>query len=192
VRADLERFLRDAHIFARLVEQILEAGYLEKASGDRLTFGQLNILKFLARPGRKLIKDVAGFLNASYAAASKAVSRLEKKKLVRTRTWGEDARAELVEVTAKGHQLIEGYERYKAGRLETSLKGEDLELAARGLEQAIGFLMRDRDVAGNPCLACGVYYSKSCVSRLFGARCPMESCAPAGGSDKEAPPQRPT
>ena len=176
MRADAERFLRDAHILARLVEQILEEGYLRAASGDRITFAQLNILKHLARPGEKLVKDVARFLRASYAAGSTAVSRLEKKKLLRRATSARDGRAEVVTVTDQGRRAIERYERLKQGRVEALLRGEDVESASRGLEQAIGLLMRDRQVAGNPCLACGVYYSKNCVARLFGASCPEDAC----------------
>lgn len=179
MKQELERFLRNSHIFARLVEQVLEEGYLAQSAGTKLTFGQLNILKFLARPGRKLIKDVARFLNASYAAASKAVTRLEKKRLVKTTTWGEDGRAEVVHLTPKALGLMKDYERVKEERLLAVIRGEDIEFIARGLEQGIGLLLRERAVAGNPCLGCGVYYSPTCAARLFGKNCPITEEAEA-------------
>lgn len=171
---DLERFLRNSHIYARLVEQILEQGYLRQASGDALTFDQLNILKFLARPGPSLVKDVARFIDASYPAASKAVTRLEKKKLVTCVRYGPDRRAELVEVTPKGRKLIQRYERLKQTRLKSALRGKELGDISRGLERAIALLMRERSVAGNPCLGCGAYYAKSCVVRAHGQACRCE------------------
>lgn len=171
MKEDLQRFLRDAHILARLVEHVLEEGYLREATSDPVTFDQLNILKFLARPTRSLIKDVARFLNASYAAASKAVSRLTKKKLVRAVTWGEDRRAELLTVTAKGRALIAQYEKTKAQRLLELMRGENVGEIAAGLEKAIGVLIRERVVAGNPCLGCGAYYSRDCMVRAHGFAC---------------------
>ncbi len=189
MKADLERFLRNAHIFARLVEQVLEDGYIAKSVGAKLTFGQLNILKFLARPGRKLIKDVARFLNSSYAAASKAVSRLERKKMVRTTPWGEDGRAEWVQLTSKAVELVRTYEKVKAERLQAVVRGEDVEFIAKGLEQGIGLLLRERAVAGNPCLGCGVYYSQSCAARLFGKSCPIQEEQEGASTASAAPPR---
>jgi len=174
--ADIERFMRGAHIVSRLVEQILERGYLRRASRDRVTFDQLNILKFLARPPVKLVKHVAGFLSASYAAASKAVDRLEAKGLVRCATCERDRRAEVVEVTPKGQRLIRTYERYKRNRLRVALRGRNPDELAEGLERVIVALMREREVAGNPCLGCGAYYASECVSRAHGHPCAAAAC----------------
>ncbi len=171
---DLNRFLRDAHVLARLVEQVLEAGYLRVAADDAVTFDQLNILKFLLRPIPSLVKDVARFLNASYAAASKAVSRLEKKKLVRTSRYGPDGRAELLTVTARGRSLVRKYETIKARRLKTLLGDTDLKRMTLGLEEAIALLLRERAVAGNPCMGCGAYYAKQCIVRMHGQTCPCQ------------------
>jgi DNA-binding MarR family transcriptional regulator len=171
VKPDLERFLRDAHIVARLVQQVLEEGYLRLAARDGVTFDQLNILKFLDRPGPVLVKHVAGFLSASYAAASKAVSRLVKKGVVRCTPYAGDRRAEVVQVTPKGRELIRKYERLKEERLRQVLRGESPERLAKGLEDVIALLMRERAVTGNPCLGCGAYYARECVSRTHGHPC---------------------
>ncbi|MBI2931672.1 MAG: winged helix-turn-helix transcriptional regulator [Planctomycetes bacterium] len=168
----LERFMRDAHILARLVEQILERGYLRRAAPDDVTFDQVNILKFLSRPQPVLVKHVAAFLNASYAAASKAVTRLEKKGLVQTEPYGPDRRAEVVEVTPEGRRIIRAYERYKQARLKSLLAGHAPDRLAKGLEAVIAVLLRERGIAGHPCLGCGAYYARRCVSREYGQPCP--------------------
>ncbi len=176
---ELKRFLRDSHVFARLVEQVLEAGYLRSAVQDSVTFDQLNVLKFLARPGSvPLVKDVARFLNASYAAASKAVGRLRKKGLAKTTRSSEDGRAELVEVTPLGAALVRKYERLKARRLEALLAGEDLPRISEALERAIALLLRERAVAGDPCMGCGAYYSDRCVVRTHGFPCDCKAAMP--------------
>src|SRR3990172_3780901 len=137
VKEDLERFLRNVHLLARLVHQVLETGYLKKVSPNGLTFDQLNILKFLSRPSPCLVKDVSFFLNASYAAASKAVTRLEKKGLIRKRTLGSDRRAEGVEVTSSGHSYVPKYEKVKSERLAVLLKDSDVVALADELEKVI-------------------------------------------------------
>lgn len=168
---DVERFLRNTHILSRLVEQIFETGYLKKTSGDAVTFDQLNILKFLLRPQITLVKDVARFLNASCAAASKAVSRLERKELVRVEPYEKDRRAECIEVTPRGKGLVKKYETLKAARVKSLLKGVDAGSISKAIEQAIGLIIKERGIANDPCLGCGAYYAKSCVVRAHGQRC---------------------
>ncbi len=165
------RFLRDAHILARLVEQIFERGYLRQVAGPRLTFDQLNVLKFLNRPGLRLVRDVSHFLNASYAAASKAVTRLERKGLVTRSNHPHDRRAERLDVTPKGKHVIGRYEELKKARLRELARDEDLDGLSKALETVIALLMRERSSAGNPCLGCGAYYARECVVRAHGQHC---------------------
>jgi DNA-binding MarR family transcriptional regulator len=169
--ADLERFLRSAHLAARLVEGVLERGYLERASGGRVTFDQLNVLKFIARSRPARVKGVARFLNASGAAASKAVARLERKGLARTAADAVDRRSGLVELTARGRAIIRSYERFKQGRMRALLKGRSADRLATSLEEVVEVLLRERPAAGNPCLGCGAYYARECVVRAHGQVC---------------------
>ncbi|MBI3098744.1 MAG: winged helix-turn-helix transcriptional regulator [Planctomycetes bacterium] len=168
------RFLRNAHIFARLVEQVLERGYLREANGAKLTFDQINLLKFLCRPGPNNIGDVARFLNASYAAASKAVTRLEKKGVLRSKISKRDRRAQELMVTPRGHALIRNYEETKSSRLAALFGSDNPDTLAQGLEKAVAVLIRERSVAGNPCLGCGAYYADECVVRLHNQTCPCQ------------------
>lgn len=153
------------------MEQLLEKGYLRSAAGGAVTFDQLNILKFLDRPGPTLGKDIARFLNASYAAASKAVSRLERKKLVATVTDSRDRRAQIVSVTAKGQALIRAYERLKRRRLAALFPNGEMEGLTQDLERGIAVLLRERSVVGNLCLGCGAYDASACVVRAHGETC---------------------
>jgi DNA-binding MarR family transcriptional regulator len=169
--ADLERFLRNAHLTARLVERVLESGYLQRAAGDAVTFDQLNVLKFVARPGPVRVKDVARFLDASVAAASKAVARLQRKKLVRIAPYASDRRSGLVELTATGRAVVGRYERFKKGRLRALLGTRSADRLSRSLEEVVEVLLRERPLAGNPCLGCGAYYARECVVRAHGQAC---------------------
>lgn len=168
---DLERFLRSAHIAARLVEEVLEHGPLRARGGPALTFPQFNLLKFIARPGKVRSRDVARFLNASGAAASKAVARLERKRLVRSVPDPSDRRSARIELTPAGSGAIRRVERLKRDRLKPLFGGEPPERFAEGLEAVIRLLMRGRGAAGNPCLGCGAYYARECVVRAHGQAC---------------------
>ncbi len=167
------RFLRDVHIIARLVNQTFEEGYLSRVSVEGLTFDQLNLLKFLGQPKTLMVKDVTYFLDASYAAASKAVARLERKGLVRKTTLGSDRRAEIIELTPKARGIVRRYEKLKADRVSALLEGQDVDGLCTHLEKTIELLLKERAVAGYPCLGCGAYYTKNCFIRAHGlpSRC---------------------
>ncbi|MBI2899786.1 MAG: winged helix-turn-helix transcriptional regulator [Planctomycetes bacterium] len=170
-KQDVQRFLRNAHILARLVERVLEIGYLKQASGDALTFDQVNLLKFLARPRKFRVKDVAHFLNASHPAASKAVSRLARKGAVHLSTDPDDRRAERIRVTPRGQRWVDGYERTKEARIHNLMKGRNPRQLAEGIERVIDALLLERSVVGNPCLGCGAYFGEECVVRAHGQTC---------------------
>lgn len=170
------RFLRNAHLVSRLVDQVLERGYLRKAAAGDLTFEQLNLLKFLGRPATTITRDVSRFLDASMAAASKAVGRLTAKGLVRRKPSGTDRRCEVLEVTAKGRELVRRYETLKAGRLRKILGTTEADRMAGALEEVVELLLSERPLAGNPCLGCGAYYSQTCMIRARGL--PARCCQP--------------
>jgi len=172
---DVERFLRGAHIAARLVEEILEHGPVRAGAGAPLTFPQFNLLKFIARPGNVRSRDVARFLNASGAAASKAVARLERRRLVRFLPDPLDRRSARIMLTRAGEAAIRRVERIKRERVKLLLRGGSPGKLAEGLEELIRVLMRGRALAGNPCLGCGAYYARECVVREHGQPCSCPS-----------------
>jgi DNA-binding MarR family transcriptional regulator len=174
----LLRLLRDSHIFSFLVRSQLEEGYLRESVGASVTFTQLNILKMIATSGRHHVGDVAHFLDASYAAASKLVDRMKARKLIRGTPFAGDRRAEVLELTPAGRGVIEKYEKHKLSKLRQKLRGvgaPEMEKLSGALERLLGLLLEGRDLVQRACLQCGAYYSTGCLVRETGADCPYWS-----------------
>jgi DNA-binding MarR family transcriptional regulator len=172
---DVIDFLRHAHLFGFAVRSVLEEKYLRESVGDGVTFTQLNLLKMIASPGRHYVGDVAHFLDASYAAASKMTDRLVAGGLVRSVRRPPDRRAEALELTPKGRGAIDRYERHKLSCLKAKLKGvsaRELKGMTKVLERLLGIVLEGRDLIQRACLQCGAYYSPTCFVRAAGAECP--------------------
>jgi len=174
----LLRLLRDSHIFSFFVRAQLEEGYLRESVGTGVTFTQLNILKMITSSGRHHVGDVAHFLDASYAAASKLVDRMKARKLIRGKPFAGDRRAEVLELTPTGRQVIETYEKHKLSKLRQKLRhvgAAEMAQMSATLERLLGLLLEGKELIQRACLQCGAYYSTGCLVRESGADCPYYS-----------------
>ena len=173
--ADSARLARGLHMLSALTRRVLEGG-LEDAAG-RASFTQIVVLKWLDAAEPRRARHVARFLSASAPAASQILSRLKRKGLLRSRPDPRDGRAEELLLTARGRALVGRHERLKADRLErmlAELPARERRRIARGLEDAIGLLLRVEPEALDLCLHCGAHASPRCVLRRHGRRCPTE------------------
>lgn len=172
---ELIPFLRNSHIFGFLVREIFEDGYL-RAARNRASFVQMNILKFLALPGQHTINEVARFLSVSQPAASKAISRLKRAKLVETVPLPGDRRFEIIGLTALGKKEIQKYEQLKMARVKklvARLGDAKVREFTQNLGALIQALIQERDFVGNFCARCGAYYAPDCVGA--GKTCPLKN-----------------
>ena len=69
--------LRQTHIFASTVREILEVKLLREVSDAHLTLPQLQLLKLMVRDGQHQVTEVAHFLGVSPPAATKNIDKLE-------------------------------------------------------------------------------------------------------------------
>jgi DNA-binding MarR family transcriptional regulator len=101
----------------------------------KVTSAQWKLLVVLARQGPARVSDLVARLQHDQAATSRLVSRLERAGLVRRRAHPDDARAGVVELTARGHRAYVACEvklREVMGALEEQL-GAPQQRALRGL-----------------------------------------------------------
>lgn len=171
----LHRLLRNSHVFSSLVRSVLEEGFLREACGGRVTFTQLSILRMLGSPGRHHIGDVAHFLDVSYAAASKLVDRMKARKLVRGTPYAGDRRAETLEPTAVGLDLVAKYDRLKLSRVRAKLRGvplSDVRAFCEGLERLLALFVEGGGRAKRACLRCDAFYSSGCILGPSAGECP--------------------
>lgn len=171
--------LRQSHIFASVVREILEVKLIREVSPVPLTLSQFHLLKLMFLNGEHQVGEVADFLGVSSPAATKNIDKLEALGLVvRTPSKG-DRRATLLSVSSKGHRLVKRYEELTSARLARVLakfRPEELDELCRLLERfSLSLLEKELAAGGNGvCLRCDAYVQSGCpVGRLRGG-CPYE------------------
>lgn len=175
-KADLiHDFLASAHVFAAAVNEEVEEALLEQASGKTVTTSQLKLLKLVGATEAQTISSVAAFLGVSNAAASKAVDRVVRRKLLTRSERETDRRFIHLELTDLGRQLLTSYEVVRQQKL-TEMFGdfpeEELERAAQLLDRLSMRVVESVADSGEVCLKCGIYFRKDCLMRkLRGRRC---------------------
>jgi DNA-binding MarR family transcriptional regulator len=174
--------LRNSHIFAAAVREVLEQKFLEETAPSPLSLSQFHLLKLLSIRGSHQVREVADFLGMSTAAASKNITKLEGLGLLeRNRSEG-DRRATELSITPKGRRTVLSYEELKAARLYpllTEFSESELEEFTRLLERFSVRLYELEQANGSEpengfCLRCAAYLDSSCpVGELRGG-CPYQ------------------
>jgi DNA-binding MarR family transcriptional regulator len=164
--------LRQTHIFASTVREILEVKLLREVSEAPLSLPQLQLLKLMARDGQHQVSEAAHFLGVSPPAATKNIDKLEGLGLVvRERSTG-DRRATLLSVSPKGRRLVEEYERRKAQLVTPVLerfRPEELAQLTTLMERfSVSLLERETPEAGFCARCCGYVESGCPVDWLLG------------------------
>lgn len=173
-QADLiHDFLGSATVFASTVREVVERKLLEEVVRPELTLSQFRLLKMVAMTDAQTIGDVARFLGVSNAAASKAVDKLVRRKLLR-RTEAEVDRREIrLALTDASRKILEAYDARRDEKLAGVFKGfsrQDLERCADLLDRLSAGIV---DHGANPeelCLQCGIYYRQKCIVRQLSNR----------------------
>jgi len=164
--------LRQTHIFASTVREILEVKLLREVSDAALSLPQLQLLKLMARDGQHQVSEAAHFLGVSPPAATKNIDKLEGLGLiVRERSTG-DRRATLLSVSPQGRRLVEEYERKKTQLVTPVLerfRPEELTQLTTLMERfSISLLERETPEAGFCARCCGYVESGCPVDWLLG------------------------
>jgi len=189
---EYNRLLRNSHIFASTVREVLERCFLEQASPLPLTISQFYLLKLMSNNELYQVGEIAELLGVSNAAASKNIDKLEGLDLVsRTQSEG-DRRATLLALRPKGKRLVQAYENLKSERLSPVFEqfdpGEVDELS-RLLEKFSAEVLRFEGPAGEElensyCLRCAVYLERDCpVGDILGG-CPYNTLYGAHHQDE--------
>jgi len=166
-------FLGSAHIFASAVEEVVERRILEEVAGKQVTLSQFKLLTMVALTDAHTISDVALFLGVSNAAASKAVDKLVRRKLLR-RTEGQPDRREIcLSLTESSRQLLEAYEEKKERKLADVFRDfppDELRRTSRLLDRISAELVDHHSDPEEICLQCGIYFRDQCVVRQLAQR----------------------
>lgn len=166
----IDEFLGSTHIFSEVVESIVQESLVKQASGGNLTYSQFKLLKLVAMSEMLSIGDVASFLSISNAAASKAVDRLVKKKMLQRSEFTKDRRAVHLSLTDTGKRVVGHYEALRARQLPkvfSEVSQQKLKTVADLLDTlSVALVERAPEKARSTCLQCGIFYRTSCLMRL--------------------------
>ena len=166
-------FLGSTQVFASGLSQVVEKKLLRQVVGTQLSFSQFKLLKLVALEGPHSLGDVALFLGISPAAASKAVDKLVRRKLLRRTEAQPDRRAIQLSLTESSRRLLAAYETARDRELARLFRG----FSSAELHRAAGLL--DRLSAGlfdhsagpdEVCFQCGVYFRDECLLRKLTRR----------------------
>jgi DNA-binding MarR family transcriptional regulator len=167
-------FLSSARVFAWSVREILEKAVLREVAGDKLTFPQLKLLYLVAHTDEHTtVGDAAAFLGVSNAAASKAVDKLVRRRLLRRAEIQADRRSSQLSLTEASRKLLEAYEAARDARAAKAFEqfspGE-LRRASELLDRLAGAIVNPIADPTHVCLQCEIYYRDNCRFGELGRR----------------------
>jgi DNA-binding MarR family transcriptional regulator len=163
----ISELLGSVQIFSSAMRDVLEEKLLRETTRGRLTFSRLKLLKLVAFTDSNTIGDVAAFLGVSNTAASKAVDKLVRRRLLRRTEGHADRRASELSLTGEGRRLLSAYEAARDQKLTEifSAVSEQLGGTAATLDRLSANIV---DHTANPqdlCLQCGIYFREKCLLR---------------------------
>jgi DNA-binding MarR family transcriptional regulator len=164
----ISELLGSVHVFSSAMREVLEEKLLRETARGRLTFSRLKLLKLVAFTDSHTIGEVAAFLGVSNTAASKAVDKLVRRRLLRRTEGHADRRASELSLTGEGRRLLSAYEAARDQKLTEIFSAcvpEQLCGAAATLDRLSANLV---DHTANPqelCFQCGIYYREKCLLR---------------------------
>ncbi|MEN6602332.1 MAG: MarR family transcriptional regulator [Bryobacteraceae bacterium] len=152
----------------KAVDEVLEEKLLAQVAGQQLTPSLMKVLELVAFTDVGTLSELAAFLGISTPAASKAVDKMVRRKLL-SRTGGEsDRRSIRVSLTEEGRRMLAAYDFARSNRLMdlfTQFPPEDLKRVATLMDQISAAVVRQTDKAEDLCLQCGIHFREKCLVR---------------------------
>ncbi len=187
------RLLRDSHIFASAIREILDVKLLREVSAHPLTPSQFQVLRLMSLNGPHQAGEVADFLGVSPPAATKNIDKLERLGLVARAPSTGDRRATLLSVSAKGRRLVRKYEQHKAAYLSpvlNSFRPAEIERFTDLLERFSVSLLSQQPAGDRFCLRCAGYIEADCPVGQMRGGCRYQKARSAHAG--EGPSQEPS
>lgn len=168
------QFLGSARVFAWSVREVLERITLHEVAGDKLTFPQLKLLYLVAHTDEHTtVGDAAAFLGISAAAASMAVEKLVRRRLLRRAEIQGDRRSNQLSLTETSRRLLEAYEASRdrrAAKAFEQFSPQELQQTSELLDKLAGVIVQQGADPNQICLQCEIYYREKCRFGELGRR----------------------
>jgi DNA-binding MarR family transcriptional regulator len=164
----ISELLGSVQVFSSAMRDVLEEKLLREAVRGRLTFSGLKLLKLVALTDSHTIGDVAAFLGVSNTAASKAVDKLVRRRLLRRTEAHADRRASELSLTGEGRRLLSAYEAAKDQKLTeifSACAPEQLGGMVATLDRLSANIVNHTADPQELCFQCGIYFREKCLLR---------------------------
>jgi DNA-binding MarR family transcriptional regulator len=164
----ISELLGSVQVFSSAMRDVLEEKLLREAARGRLTFSGLKLLKLVAFTDSHTIGDVAAFLGVSNTAASKAVDKLVRRRLLRRTEAHADRRASELSLTGEGRRLLSAYEAAKDQKLTEIFSAcvpEQLGGMVATLDRLSANIVNHTANPQELCFQCGIYFREKCLLR---------------------------
>lgn len=172
--ADLSNeFLSSARVFAWSVREVIERTVLREVAGESLTFSQLKLLYLVAHTDTLNVGDAAAFMGVSCAAASKAVDKLVRRRLLRRNSPQENRRTIRLSLTEASRRLMEAYlaaRDRRASEAFAQFAPEELHRMSELLDRLAGAIVSRGADPNATCMQCEIYFRDACRFGEFGHR----------------------
>ncbi len=166
VTPELRReLLGSAHVFAAAVQEYLETSILRESARGGLKIAQLKMLCLIGGADGCTVGEVATFLGVSNAAASKAVDKLVRRKLIRRFRTNNDRRESRLSLTRSGERHIADCEALRNRRVKFLAEQFPLQELSRLpvlLDRLAAAMAGQDERPGEVCMQCGVHYRPHC------------------------------
>lgn len=119
------------------------------------------------------IGDVAAFLSVSNAAASRAVDKLVRRRLLRRAEIQEDRRSSQLSLTEASRKLLAAYEEARHKRASVAFaqfSEEELRQTSELLDRLAGAIVNPSADPEHLCMQCEIYYREKCRFGELGRR----------------------
>lgn len=166
-------FLSSARVFAWSVREVIERTVLREVTEDKLTFSQLKLLYLVAHTDVLNIGDAAAFLGVTCGAASKAVDKLVRRRLLRRTAPQEDRRSFRLSLTETSRKLMDAYQTARNHRAKIALEQfapEELRRTAELLDHLAGAIVSTSSNPETTCMQCEIYFRERCRFGEVGRR----------------------
>jgi len=177
--------LRQSHIFASVVRDVLVSRYLAEVTTEPLSSSQFQLVRLVSLGGRRRVGEMASLLGISGPATTRNVDKLERLGLVVRAPGGGDRRATFLYASRSGRDLVERYEALKRRRLAPVLAAFSLDERTR-LAHLLGrfssAVIQHESAGDGPCLRCAAYFDEACPVRRIRGGCAY------GRTHRSAPP----
>ncbi len=166
-------FLSSARVLAWSVREVIERVVLREVAGKNFTFSQLKLLYLVAHTDSLNISDAAAFLGISPAAASKAVDKLVRRRLLRRAETQEDRRTSHLSLTDTSRKLMAAYlaaRDARVGAVFSRFSAEELRRTSEVLDRLAGAITSSGADPNAVCMQCEIYFRDECRFEKYAER----------------------